>query len=391
MSAPGPTAVPERCEVAVVGGGPAGSAAACLLSRAGRQVVLLEKEAFPRDKLCGEFLSTESRGLLERIGCWEALEARGPARITKSRFFPPSGPPAAFDLPGEAWGVSRRALDEVLFQHARAAGAAAIEEARVTGITPSDLGATVRFEHGGPGTARNLEAALVIGAFGRSSPLHPERSVRVEESRFVGLKRHHRPLGTPAGRRLALELAQSVEIHLFDGGYCGLSFIEGGFVNVCMLLEARFLKGVPAADWESVRRALSSASPSLGTRLGALSPCPEATLAVAHVSFAPKGAASGPVLFIGDAAAMIPPLCGDGQAMALRSAVLLAERLSKTPGLHAVAQQWREDWETEFGSRLRLGRRIQSLLLNPRTCGPALRTVGFFPGLADYLVRSTRG
>ena len=88
-----------RYDAAVVGAGPAGSAAAILLARAGRKVLLVEKDTFPRHKVCGEFLSSDALPLLERLGALRAVEAHGPERIGRGSFHPPRGPAVEFRLP----------------------------------------------------------------------------------------------------------------------------------------------------------------------------------------------------------------------------------------------------------------------------------------------------
>ncbi|MFN8423192.1 MAG: FAD-dependent monooxygenase [Anaerolineae bacterium] len=119
--------VPERADVVVVGAGPAGSALAALLARGGIDVVLLERDAFPRDKLCGEFLSPEAGQLLAAIGCRDALAALAPPVLAAARFTLPSGFALDVPLPGEGWGLSRRALDAALASHAAASGARLLE------------------------------------------------------------------------------------------------------------------------------------------------------------------------------------------------------------------------------------------------------------------------
>jgi len=387
----------DRCDVAVIGGGIAGSALAALLARSGREVMLLEKDVFPRHKLCGEFLSPESQLLLERIGCLREVLALGPARITHGRFFSPSGRDALFGLGGEALGLSRWALDEALFRHAGRSGASAREGAKVLRVEEAGGVRRLGVEWKG-GRRTTVEARLVVAAYGRRSALDVpfSRAFLQEPAPYLGLKRHHRPADTEEGRRRFSELEGRVEIHLFDGGYCGLSHVEGGRVNVCVLLEKELLKSLAAPRWDDVSAAMRERSASLRERLAALTPDEEGFHAAAGLGFSPKETSRGSVIFIGDAAGMIAPLCGDGQAMALESAVMLAELMGALPArlgdedIAALGRRWDEAWRDRFDERLRRGRLLQSALLWAPAGEAAVRLISGLPRLGEALVRATR-
>lgn len=386
----------ERREVVIIGGGPAGSALGALLAAAGHDVALLEKDFFPRPKLCGEFLSMESRRLLLRIGCLDEVLAREPARLRACRFYAPSGRSVELSLGGEALGLSREVFDDVLLRHARRRGADTREGVRADRVEADGVSATVELESqaaaGGP-ERRRMRASRVVAAYGRRSK--PDRALGrsfiTGLHPYAGLQRHHRPASSPEGARLTSELAGVTEVHFFDGGYGGLTFVEGGRVNVCLLLHRRLLKMLSSPKWEAVAGALERRSPSLAARLAALEPEPGPALAVAQLDFRRQETHAGPILFLGDAAAMIAPLCGDGQAMALRGAVLLADEFSRGGADAAsLGPRWDAVWRRDFARRLLLGRALQSLLLKPAACEVAIRTVGLFPRLGAALIKATR-
>lgn len=380
--------LPERCSVAIVGGGPAGSALAALLARAGRRPVLLERDRFPRRKLCGEFLSMETQALLSRIGCLDSVRALGPAAIKGARFFAPSGRACEIDLGGEAWGLGRLALDEALFRHAERSGASAFEGASVTRMDESADGILLEIERtfldGSHGKHR-LRADLVVAAYGRRSGLDRplDRDFLRRRSPFVGYKRRHALL--PGAGGTAAELSGKVEIHLFDGGYCGVSMVDGGAVNVCLLAEER----VFAAAGRDPIAILARLSPSLRRRIEGLRPDGE-PLAAARLTFTAKEPSSGAILFIGDAAGMIAPLCGDGQAMALESATLLADLMARA-GDDDLPRLWDDLWRRRFAARLRVGHWLQALLLRPGAAEASVRVLKACPFLAKPLLAKTRG
>ena len=159
----------EVFDIAVVGGGPAGSALAGFLARAGRSVVLLERERFPRSKLCGEFLSGEARDVLAAAGCLDPILAAQPARLGHLRFSSASGRTLCAPLPVEALGISRRVLDDTLFRNAGRLGATTWDGAEVTTVVDGPDLQRLDVRRGRHDL--RVHAQLVIGAWGRRSPI----------------------------------------------------------------------------------------------------------------------------------------------------------------------------------------------------------------------------
>ena len=378
-----------------------------MLASRGIQATIFDRDIFPRDKLCGEFLSGEVGPVLEQVGCLQALLALEPARIAQGRFTTSSGAELRLPLPMPSYGISRRRLDTLLIDHARRCGVQVLEGMAVAGIsTDGPLGPVQldvrrvaldpRFPQEAP-VASAFHHDVVALAYGRRSPLDHHRSdeTRHRKQQFVGLKLHHRPSSGPAGRRVVAELTDTVEIHTFAGGYVGVSFVEGGTVNVCMLAREAWLKDLGTSQWSQICEAIGRTQPAFARRYEGLEPgVGDAVQAVAQVSFAPQELHSDGCLYLGDASGMIAPLCGNGQTMAMEGAALLAPLLSRALGSHAerrrLSRQWEQAWRRRFGVRLRVGRALQGLLLGPRAATLGLRLARRAPRLVSRLARATR-
>ena len=376
-------------DAAIVGGGPAGCSAAISLAARGARVVLLEARAYPHDKLCGEFLSPECLPLLYALGLAPALRALGPVPIDTAQLTAPDGAAWQSALPGQAWGLTRQALDHAMAQRAEAAGADLRSGLAVTAITGSLAeGFTLQ-----TGRGPALNASVVIAAHGKRAALDRSLGRRFlrKPQPYLALKAHFS--GPPLPRR--------IDLHGFPGGYCGMSEIEsdGGprMANVCLLVHesvfqrASLGKPDPVAafmDW------LLKQNPRLEAWLSQARRVDDRWLSIAQVPFGPKRPVVNEVLMAGDSAGLIAPLAGDGIAMALRGGQMAADYtlgfLAGSGSSAQLARGYASAWQREFGARLRLGRLLQPLMLRPRLLGPALRLLNAAPALARYLVMHTR-
>jgi len=293
------------CDVAVVGGSLAGSAAAAALARGGAAVVVLEKALFPRPKICGSFLSSEAAPVLTRMGALEALRTAGAETIHRFALVKRDGRRVEADLPAPVLSLSRMRLD------ALAAAAAGRQGARfrfdtVVRSVDGSLRETFRVTSAGG----DLAARVVLGAWGRFSPLDGRlgRGFFRREPSLFGF-----------GKQLVGDgsrLAGRAVLHLFAGGYLGLSPVEGGAVNLAALATP----AVAAAahhDFDELLSRLRRESPSLDADLAGLAPGSGPVLVSEPVHLGPHGALAGDVLLAGDAAGVIDPYTGTGMALAL--------------------------------------------------------------------------
>ena len=370
----------------IVGGGLAGASLAAHLARRGRRVLLLEKRRLPADKLCGEFLSPEVAASLRRLGVLNAVRAAGAHPVTRARLTAASGASFESGLPGTALGFSRRHLDALLFENARRAGAAASDGTKVRAVE-GRLGEGFSVETAG---GERFTGRLVFGAYGRRGLLDRKlaRPFLEEEAPLVAFKAHY------DGARLGGALDGVIEVHTFLGGYCGLTRVETGAVNVCWIARTSSLKDAGGGPAAMVQEALAQ-NPALAARMEAMERLGNGFEATSQVSLRTKSCFAGGVCMVGDAAGMIAPLCGDGMAMALRTAELAAPPaeafLSGRHSASAFQRAYERRWQSAFRTRLRLGRLAHRSGVHPALASAVVRAFRLAPPLGRWFIRKTRG
>ena len=352
-------------DVAIVGAGPAGSSAAIELARRGRSVVLFEKERFPRDKVCGEFLSPEAMEDLARWGVAARIAAEPVERIDRGTFFVAPRRRVDFLLPRPALGVSRRLLDTLLAGEAESAGAEVRfgrDVERIAGSPAEGFSVEAAGE-------RPLTARVVLAAWGRWAPLDRafgRKFALRTRGRFFGWSRHD------AGD--SSHLAGKIHLHFFRGGYCGLSRIEGGVVNFAGVVAEKELRRrlgestEGTSGWDRFLAALVDDEPRLRADLAPLHPVRE-VLGTPAVFFERHSPAFAGVLGIGDAAGIRDPFTGDGQATAIRSGIVAAGAVDaflrgKLPA-EGLERAHREAWRRAFGAPFGWDRVFRKALFSP--------------------------
>ena len=289
----------RRTAALIVGGGPAGSATAITLARAGAMPVLIERSLGERDVVCGGFLGWDALAALQRLGLdVEALGARPIHRLRLAA----GERIAESELPMAAAGLSRRRLDAALLRFAEESGATVLRGRAVRALE----GDCVRLDD-----EEEMGAEAVFLATGK----HELRGAPRETGRddlAVGLR-----TALKGTAELGRALAGTIELHLYDDGYAGLLLQEDGAINLCLSISRRRM--AEAGSHEAVIESLVSECPLLGERLVG------ASLgeweAIAGVPYGWSAKESDPGRFrVGDQAAVIASLAGDGIAIALTSA-----------------------------------------------------------------------
>jgi len=361
------TATPQF-DLAIIGGGPAGSSAAIVAARLGASVVLLEARSFPRHKVCGEFVSAEAldvlASLLRDLPAGQTLLDTAPA-IQRTRLFlgmrtieTPVSPPAL--------SITRYDLDFQLWMAAQAAGV----EARLD----SEVSAA---EGGGPfyltTSGGNFCAKALIIASGRWSQFTPDRTIPAGP-RWIGVKGHFRELHPNP----------STDLYFFENGYCGVQPVGKDVVNACAMVRTDRATSLPEVLGLHTALAKRASAWSLASQPVSTAPliyrCPHPV--------------HGKTLFAGDAAAFLDPFVGDGISIALRSGRLAAHCVCRFLlgefELGEAAALYQGKYTSQFAPLLSAASRMRSLMSLPALAQAAAFELLRLPGVIPFLIRKTR-
>jgi flavin-dependent dehydrogenase len=292
----------------VIGGGPAGAMVALRLASAGRKVVLLEKESGPHDKVCGEFLSREAVDYLHQAGVNPLDLGAIPIRTLRVSV---GGRTITAPLPFHALSLSRRVLDASLLARVEDSGSEILRVA-VESLTPDG-----KHWIASPTNGDTLRAQNVFLATGKHDLRGFSRSPS-KQLDLVGFKMHWQLV--PEQLR---SLRDSMDLYLFPGGYGGLSLIEGGVANLCLVVRRTTLRSL--GGWPQILAHILSGNPHLNQLLDGATPLWLRPFAISPIPYGYLIQQSGGIWCVGDQAAVIPSFTGDGISIALHSAALAAQ------------------------------------------------------------------
>jgi flavin-dependent dehydrogenase len=372
------TRTTHDADVLIVGGGLAGLTAGLHLARAGVQVLLLEKHTYPQHKVCGEYISNEVLPYLQHLGL--SVDELAPSKIQRFLLSSVTGKTVESRLPLGGFGISRFTLDRFLANKALEAGVD-VRQAEVTDVQFAEDSFIVQTS-----TWQTYTAKLVLGAYGKRSLLDKRlnRPFTQQESPWLGVKVHYR----------ADVPNDLVALHNFDGGYCGISQVENGIVNLCYLTNYRSFKTFK--NIENFQQQVMGRNPFLKEFFASATPIFDKPLTISQISFDKKSPVENHMLMCGDTAGLIHPLCGNGMAMAIHSAKLVSELVvqflnGKLANRSALEKQYAQQWSSAFTFRLLTGRLVQSILLHPKITTLVLKSLQRTPRVLPIIIKQTHG
>ena len=352
-------------DVLVVGAGPAGSALATLLAKAGLDVLLVDKARFPRDKVCGDLVSAKALAMLDQLGCLDAVVRHGYTPIASASVylndaeFSHARLPRVPGLPPHGHAVPRLVLDEILFRRAQAVGAETLEDCCVEGVEIARSGVTVDVRVSG--RPERLAARLVVGADGAQSVVARAAGLAMDDARYVipALRAYCR--GVPFDEAV-LYLDEE-----FFPGYAWIFPIDGDLANVGVGMVKESLTRHRLGLKDFFRR-LARFVERWGARLDlpvALEHTvgwPIKTYGGARRNFFERG------LLVGDAGCFVDPVSGEGIPLALETARLasetILEALARDDCSVASLAAYEHRWRARYDADLKLADLVVSLARN---------------------------
>lgn len=375
---------PQRREydVIIVGGGLAGLTSAIFLAKKKINILLIEKKTYPFHKVCGEYVSNEVLELLKSIG-FDPFDY-GASRIAKLRVSTPSGKNISTPLDLGGFGLSRYRMDNEMAMLARKAGAELITGSRVNEINLDRDFFKVKLQ-----TGEELISKIVIGSYGKRDVLDKKlkRNFIHSHTGYLGVK-YHLKTNYPV---------DEVGLDNFEGGYCGIVKIEEDKYNLCYLYKRN-----PSVSFNSISELEEKVlfkNPVIKKFFSQSQFVSKEPEVINEISFSPKQPVENHILMCGDSAGLITPLCGNGMAMAIHSSYLLSQLIINSGITGKISQSerllleagWIKTWNLNFRSRLKWGRRIQSVFGRPRITSMAMKSIHFIPPLEKWLIKQTHG
>jgi menaquinone-9 beta-reductase len=341
----------EHFDVAIVGGGPAGSSCAAFCARAGLHTLVLEREKFPREKVCGDCLNPSCWAVLNQLDLADRTRALPHAKLERAEFIAIDGHRVITDLPSSdqcEFAIKRSFFDELLLKRACELDAQIREETTVTALTNSSRW---RIE---TASGENFAAKMLVGADGRNSTVARLCNLLPRPERERIALQSHVPLPDNFRNRVVLQL--------FPQGYVGLSPVNDGELNVCLVAKPGNINALKT--WATKRFAVSS-----DHAWRTITPLTRAAIPPTHEN----------LFLIGDAARVIEPFTGEGIFYAMRSGQLAANaiaRIIRGEDRQRAMRKFGRAYTEMYRGRLWINRLARAAVLSPRI---ASFLVGFAP------------
>jgi geranylgeranyl reductase family protein len=356
----------EAFDIAIVGGGPAGSSCAAFCALAGLHTLVLEREKFPREKVCGDCLNPSCRPVLERLGLAQRIRDLPHSKLDSVEFITINGHKVILDLPISdncEFSVKRSFFDDLLLQRAGELGAHVREGITLTALT-----------HNGDwkiatATGESFSARTLIGADGRNSTVARLRNLLPHPTRERVALQAHIPLPRNFGKRVVLQFLRE--------GYSGQAPVDETELNLCLV-------GTPPTisklrQWANRHFEIGADQP-----WRTITPLTRSPVPCAHEN----------LLFIGDAARVVEPFTGEGIYYALRSGELAADAITKiirSKHRQSALQEFTRACAEMYRGRLWVNRLARAAVLWPRVGSLFVHTARIQPAMLRLLTKKIVG
>jgi geranylgeranyl reductase family protein len=350
-------------DVAVVGGGPAGATCAAFCAAAGLRTVLLEREKFPREKVCGDCINPACWPVLRRLELFERVHALPYAKLDRVEFIAISGQKVIVDLPsGEESEISikRSLFDNLLLEHARELGAEIHEKSIVTALSKTaadnwkiDI------------VTQTFVTRFLVGADGRNSTVARLRNLLPRPERERVALQAHIPLPPDFGNRIVLQFLPE--------GYSGQAPVNKNELNLCLVGTPPTISSL--RQWAERHFGIAADQP-----WRTITPLTRAPIPVAHEN----------LFLIGDAARVVEPFTGEGIFYALRSGDRAATAIAKIlqgEDRQSAVREFRRAHAAMYRGRLWINRLARAAVLSPRLASLLLRFAPLSPPIIRSLTR----
>ena len=383
----------QQFDVAIAGGGPAGSSAAIRLALNGARVLLTEEKKFPRPKLCGEFISPECLIHFRELGVLDQMLAAGATALDQTVFYSTRGkklavPSEWFKFNSAALGLSRSEMDYELLNRAKTVGAVVIENAHAADlIFERDHVCGIKVRTGKALT--EYRARITIDATGRNRSLarRLDRTDRKDSNKkrrgLIAFKAHFENAAATPG---------ACEIYVYQGGYGGLSAIEGGVSNLCFIASAADVRRHESSPDRVMREVVMRNARAAETLANAQLCSPWLSVSLEGFGRRSLAPAKG-LLTIGDAASFIDPFTGSGMLMAMESGQVAAQTIGVAlngAALDSVGRHYQVQYEKRFNARLRVSSLLRRAAFVPYLADAAIYFFSLSPQLRRRVAKATR-
>ncbi|MDB2385552.1 NAD(P)/FAD-dependent oxidoreductase [Polaribacter sp.] len=368
----------KNFEIIIVGGGLAGLCNAIHLSKFRKKVILIEKNSYPKHKVCGEYISNEVLPYLQFLGI-NPFDF-GAVKINEFQLSTTKNKLISAKLPLGGFGISRYTLDFELYKKAMQNGVTFLHDV-ATDIKFKNDEFTVQTKNNKVFTSK-----ICIGSFGKRSQLdvNLNRDFIKKKSPYLGVKIHVK--GNHNQNLVAL--------HNFDGGYCGVSKVENDAINLCYISSFSSFKKYK--NIEDFQQQVVFKNQFLKEIYSKSQPLFSQPLSISQISFESKNPIENHMIMCGDAAGMIHPLCGNGMSMAIQAGQIASKLiLNYADGVISTRKElenkYISEWNKQFKWRLKAGHFIAMLFRKQKIANTLLAILKKAPFLLPIIIKQTHG